>query len=179
MPSFFKKFPTISYSVDGYSKDAMNIVTAAILKRVNVDKSYVYQDYVVPDGASAESLAHELYKDASLCWVFYLANKMVNPLMDWPMNSAVLEDYTVAVHGSLNKILYFTDLDGYTLDDVRTAEVFAWIELGNPVPADVHPVTAYEYENSLNLAKTKIVVVAPRYINQFVDLFNKTIEGKL
>ncbi|WEM34222.1 tail tube associated baseplate protein [Xanthomonas phage X1] len=179
MPSFFKKFPVLSYTLDGYNKDAMNIVTAAVLKRINVDKSYVYQSYDVPNGATAESLAYDLYKDPTLCWVFFLVNGMVNPLLDWPMDDSVLEEFVVAKYGSLYSVVYFTDLDGYRLDDVAEAAVRAYVDAGNPMPANVHPVTALEAESELNRKRGKIVIVAPRYINQFVDLFNKSIEGKV
>lgn len=180
MPSMFKKFPVVSYSLDGYSKDAMNIVTAAALKRINIDRSYVYQTYDVPAGTSPEALANELYRDPTLCWVFFLVNGMVNPLLDWPMSDEVLEEYVASVYGSVNTILYFTSLeDGYRLDDVAEAEVRAFIDLGNPMPANVHPVTALEHESGLNRVRGKITIIAPRYINQFVDLFNKTIEGKI
>lgn len=179
MPSFFKKFPVINYSLDGYNKDAMNIVTAAVLKRINVDKSYVYQTYDVPNGSSPESLAYELYKDPTLCWAFFLVNGMINPILDWPMTDEVLEEHTLAKYGSLYTIVYFTDLEGYRLDDVAEKEVRDFLELGNPMPHNVHPVTALEYESELNRARGKITIIAPRYINQFVDLFNKSIEGKI
>lgn len=158
MPGFFKKFPTVQYSVDGYSKDAMNILSAAILKRVNVDRSFVYQDYDVPSGVTPEALAYELYKDASLCWVFFLVNRMVNPLRDWPMSSELLEDFVVAEYGDPNAVLYHIDSDGVQND--------SGIGRG---------VTAFEHENRLNLERNKITVIAPRYINQFVDLFNKAV----
>lgn len=177
--SFFKKFPVINYSIDGFSKDAMNIVTAAILKRVNIDQAYVYQTYDVPAGCSPESLANDLYKDPKLYWTFFLVNGMINPFLDWPMPDEVLEEYVVSKYGDMNAILYFTNLDdGFRLDDVAEAEVRADIENGDPIPFNYHPVTAMEYESDMNRQKGKITIIAPRYINQFVDLFHKSIEGK-
>ncbi len=180
MPSFFKKFPTISYSKDGYSKDAMNILAASVLKRINVDKSYVYQSYDVPSGASPESLAYDLYKDPTLCWTFFLVNGMVNPILDWPMSDEVLEEVVAIKYGSIHHIIYFTDVEtGFRLDDVAEANVRAWLADGNPMPANVHPVTALEHEAEKNRKRGKIKIITPRYINQFVDLFNKSIEGKI
>lgn len=179
MPSFFKKFPVINYSLDGYNKDAMNIVTASVLKRLNVDKAYVYQSYDVPSGASPESIAYDLYKDPHLGWTFFLVNGMINPLLDWPVNDEVLEAIVEEKYGNINHIVYFTDLEGSRLDDVAEAEVREWIGLGNPIPNDVSPVTALAYESELNRARGSITIISPRYINQFVDLFNKSIEGKI
>ena len=178
MASFFKKFPVLSYTLEGYSKDVMNIVTSAVLKRINVDKSYVYQTYDVPSGASPESLAYELYRDATLCWVFFLVNSMVNPLLDWPMSDEVLEEFVAATHTSIYDIVYFTDLEGYRLDEVAEKTVRDFIALGNPIPVNVSPVTALEEATELNRKKGNITIISARYINQFVDLFNKSIEGK-
>lgn len=180
MASFFKKFPVINYSLDGYNKDAMNIVAAAVLKRLNVDKTYVYQSYDVPTGASPESLAYDLYKDPSLCWVLFLVNGMVNPLLDWPMSDEVLEEYTTLNHGSLNKILYFIDLNtGFRLDDVAHAEMQIIVNNGGEIPHNISPVTALAFEAEENRKRGKIVIVAKQYMNQFVDTFNKSIEGKI
>jgi len=180
MPSFFKKFPTIAYSIDGYSKEAMNIISAAILKRINIDKAYIYQSYDVPNGMTSMALANELYKDPTLEWTFFLVNAMVNPLLDWPMDDDVLEEFVEMKYGSINTILYFTDVHtGFRLDDVAEAEVRAYMEANGTIPANVHPVTAHEHESDLNRKRGKIKIVAPRHINQFVDLFNKSIEGKI
>lgn len=177
--SFFKKFGVIEYKLDGYSKEAMNIVTAAILKRLNADKSFVFQSYVVPAGATPESLAEELYSDAEKYWTILLVNGIVNPFTDWPVSSEVLEKIVEKKYGSTNQILYFKDLNtGFFLDDVADAQMRELIENNQPIPHNIHPVSALEYETTLNLEKSKIIVVAPRYINRFVDVFNKSIEGK-
>lgn len=176
--SFFRKFGSIEYKLDGYSKEAMNIITAAVLKRLNVDKTYVYQKYVVPAGASPESLANDLYRDSSKYWVILLVNSIVNPFLDWPMSADVLEEIVEAKYGSVNKILYFNNLEtGFQLDDVEDAEMRVFIET-NPIPVHIHPVTAMEHESTLNIQRGEIIVVAPRYINNFVDAFEKSIEGK-
>lgn len=177
--AFFKKFGTIEYVLDGYSKEAMNIVTAAVLKRLNVDKTYVYQSYVVPAGMTPEALAEELYKDPHKHWTILLANSIVNPFLEWTVNDSVLEELIIRKYGTVNKIVHFIELDtDFQLDDVADAQMRDWIAQGNPMPHNIHPVTALEYETELNRERAQITVVAPRYINRFVDLFNKTIEGK-
>lgn len=177
--SFFKKFDTIQYQLDGYSKEAMNIVTAAVLKRLNVDKTYVYQSYIVPAGASPESLANDLYKDPHKHWTILLVNSIVNPFLDWPVNDQVLEELVVREYGSAHKIVHFIDMaTKFQLDDVQDAVIRQLIEDGNPIPQNIRPVTALEYEIEKNRRKAQITVVAPKYINRFVDAFNKSIEGK-
>lgn len=177
--SFFKKFDSIEYKLDGYSKEAMNIITAAVLKRLNVDKTYVYQSYIVPAGATPESLANELYQDAHKYWTILLVNGIVNPFLDWTVNDQVLEEIVEKKYGSVNHIVYFLDLTTkFQLDDVADQEMRDLMANGDPLPHNIHPVSALEYETTLNREKANIIVVAPRYINRFVDAFNKSIEGK-
>lgn len=178
--SFFKKFGTIEYKLDGYSKEAMNIVTAAVLKRLNVDKTFVYQKYVVPAGATPESLADDLYQDPNKYWTILLVNSIVNPFIEWPVNDHVLEELVEKRYGSITRILHFIDTTTkFQLDDVDDAAMRELIQSGEAIPFNIHPVTAIEYETELNRLRAQIVVVSPKHINRFVDLFNKSIEGKV
>ena len=157
----------------------MNILTAAIVKHMNVDKSYVYQRYIIPDGASPESVANALYGDPEKYWTILLINGIVDPFTGWPMDQTVLENWVAAKHGSPNAILYFTNVEtGRQYDSVMEAEFREMIANDEPLPMLVHPVTALEHEGNLNQEKSEIVVITRRYINQFVDMFNKSIEGK-
>lgn len=175
----FKKFKTLPYALDGYSKEAMNLLTAGILKHVNVDQTFVYQKYNVPAGMSAESLANELYKDAGKYWTILLVNSIVDPFNEWPMDSTALENYTKHKHGSTTAILYFINVNTRRrYDDVDEETYRQLIADDQPIPELVHPVTAIEHESVENQKRCEIMVVAPRYISLFEDTFNKAIEGK-
>lgn len=175
---FFAKFPTVSYSLDGYSKDAMNLLTAAIVKRLRVDMSYVHKRYTVSAGTTPESLAFELYRNAELYWTILLVNAIVDPFNDWIMDADTLEKTVRAVHGSPNKIIYFRDQKGRQYDDVDSARFQAMLDAGERLPQNVFSVTALMEASERNQEKAQIVVVDPKYINQFVDMFNKAIQGK-
>lgn len=176
---FFKKFGTIEYKLDGYSKEAMNIITAAVLKRLNVDKTFVYQEYVVPAGATPESLADDLYKDPNKYWTILLVNGIVNPFLDWPVNDQVLEELIIKKYGTAEHIVHFIDMTTkFQLDDVADANMREQMSNGQPIPVNIRPVSALEYETDLNRRRGQILIIAPKYINRFVDVFNKAIEGK-
>lgn len=177
---FFRKFKTIPYELDGYSKEAMNIITASVVKHFNVDKSFVYQRYVVQAGASPESLAYDLYGDADKYWTILFVNGIVDPFVDWPMEPDVLEKWVEAKYGDVNKIIDFRDVTtGDLLDDVAKKDMFDLIEDGQPIPNNISPITALAHEMEINQRKGEIVVIVPRYINNFIDMFNRSIEGKV
>lgn len=178
MSHFFSKFSTINYTVDGYNKDAENILTSTVLKQLNVNKALLVQNYNVPAGMSPEVLAEELYKDPTLWWTFFLINNKVNPLTDWPMSDEALEEYTLKKYGDVNKILYFVDITkNKRLDDVADAQMREYLET-HDVPFNIQVVTALTYESELNRDKGFITVLSPKFINTFVDTFNQNIQGK-
>lgn len=170
---YFKKFPTISYQ----GVDVQDILTAVLPSRLNVDKSYVFQDYTVPDGESAEGVAERMYRNSSLYWTLYVANSMVNPYIDWPMSSQVLEDFTDKKYGDRFGVHHFWDneidriVDDYDESEYRAMDV-------EDLPFYIIPVTNLSYEIELNNAKRSIVVVNPRYVDQFVELYTDAVQGK-
>ena len=173
---FFKRFDQIDYKLDGVSKATMNIVTAAILKRLNVDRNYIFQKYVVKEGETIDMLAHRLYKDPTLGWTILLVNGMVDPFNEWTMDLQTLEDYTVAKYGTTDTIVEFRYIDsGWILDDIEERDVRELIENSQPIPINVFPLTALELETERNNERRQITLVSPRYIRQFVDEFYKAI----
>lgn len=178
MSGFFKKFKSIPYALDGYSKDAMNLLTGVIVKRLRIDHTFVYQRYVVPEGTTPEALANELYDNPDLGWVLLLVNGCVNPFTDWAMDSFVLREL-IDARGGADRIIAFRDLtNGYLVDDVDMELFMGLWESGQPLPANISPVTAYDEANDRNRLNGEIVVVSPKLINQFVDMFQKVVEGK-
>lgn len=176
---FFKKFGSINYQLDGYSKDAMNILTAVVLRSLNVDKSYVYQQYIIPAGAGPEVVANTLYKNPDHYWTVLLVNGMVDPFVDWPMSDDTLEEWVTARYDDPFKVIYFTNVTtGANYDDVDSKVFFDKLENDEALPYDAHPVTALEDAQVANNKKREITVVGPGYIDTFVELFERALEDR-
>ena len=175
----FKRIGTIEYAVDGYRSMAANILTAAVVKHIDIDKAFLYQKYNVPAGLTPEALAYKLYNDADLYWVLLYVNGIVNPFLDWPMDENTLSDWIAGEYGDINKVIHFKDVNtGLYIDDALTAEYYALLTSGDTLPYNIHPVTALEYETERNHRKSEIVIITPRYVRRFVDVYEKTIAGK-
>lgn len=172
--SYFKNFGTLDYK----EQTARNILTAVLPSRFNVDRSYVYQNYRVADGETPESIAEKFYKDSELYWVLLVINAIVNPFLDWPMDSKQLEEFVLLKYDQqVNGIHhYFDNRIGRISDDVDSA---AWAAMP---PADlpyyIIPKTNLSWERELNDIRREIVVVNPRYVQQFVEVYNRAIEGR-
>lgn len=179
MAHFFSKFSTINYTLDGFNKDAENILTSTVLKQINVNKALLVQNYDVPAGTSPEALANQLYGDPTLWQTFFLVNNKINPVNDWPMSDSALEEYVKAKYGSTTTIIHFVNLTtGDILDDVADAEMRVWIQT-HPVPVNISPITSYAYESELNRQKGKIIIISEKFISKFIDTFNQSIQGKV
>lgn len=177
--SFFKKFPTINYSIDGFSKNVVNILTAALPRRLNVDRTYVFQTYRIASGQTPESLAFQLYKEPNYHWTVLIINDIVNPFLDWPMNDEELEEYVTIKYSELYAIHHFVYLDTQKIvDEVDEVTYRAMVANEETLPFNITPISNFEYESAQNESKREILVVNPKYITQFVDSFNKAIEGK-
>lgn len=177
--TMFKYFPTINYAEDGFSSDLVNILTAALPRRLNVDRTYVFQNYRIAAGQTPESLAFELYKEPNYHWTILIINDIVNPYLDWPMDDEELEEYCTIKYTDINAIHHFEYLDtGKIVDDLNDAIYRQMIIANQPLPLNISPITNFVYETNQNESKREIIIVNPQYISQFVDSFNKTLQGK-
>ena len=170
---FFKKFKAIPYK----GADAVNLLTAVLPSRLNVDKAFVFQNYTIKDGETPESLANVLYKDPQLYWVLLVINSIVNPFTDWPVPDGNFPEFVFLKHGNPDGIHHYYDnrLERI-VDDVSDSEFREMPQ--SDVPFYIVPVTNFQYEREINEAKREIIVVNPRYVNQFVEVYGRAIEGK-
>lgn len=174
---FFKKFKNVLYSLDGYSKEVTNILTAVLPRRLNVDETYIFQKYQVSSGQTPESVAEELYKSPHDFWVLLVINDIVNPYLDWAMADEEVEAFTIKKYGNPYGIHHYTWIQtGKYLDEMDEAHWRA--QPPEDLPELIHPVTNLEYETDQNLERRQIIVINPRYFSKFVESFQKALEGK-
>lgn len=177
MTTFFKKFDTIDYRLEGRSKEAMNIVTAVLPRRLNVDKTFVFQRYEVQSGERPEETADRLYKNPDLWWVLMVVNNLISPYLDWRMADEELEEFAKIKYDDINAIHHYVNIQtGKICDEVDEAD-YRLLDPEN-LPVNIQPVTNLAYENDLNIERSKIIVINPRYVGQFVDSYIKALEGR-
>lgn len=172
--TYFRKFGTMQYQ----GQEARNILTAVLPSRLNIDKSFVYQKYTIKSGDTPESLADQLYQDANLYWVIFVVNNIINPFTDWPVEDGVFDEFVSKKYGNPNGIHHFMDNRIKRIcDDVDDA-TFRAMPPAN-LPFYIVPVTNQQHEQALNDEKRDILLVNPRYVNQFVETYTRAVEGKL
>lgn len=106
MAKYLDLFPKIAYDPTKtlYSTN-FNTVTN-ILFRIGIIKEYVnnttaYYDYIIQDGEKPEILAEKFYGSPEAHWVIILANDIVDPQYDWPLNYDEFNNYIIGKYGSV------------------------------------------------------------------------------
>lgn len=102
---FFNKFPKLDYDINNNLYSRYETVTdiffrMGVVKETinNISSYYVYE---VQDGDTPEILAEKVYGDAGAGWMILMANYMMDPQFDWPMNYDTFQKYIEGKYGSL------------------------------------------------------------------------------
>jgi hypothetical protein len=88
---YFDKLPEITYN---------NVLVRDITRRVSflrqtVENPYVFLPYTIKEGERAEDIAFHYYGSANYAWLVYLANNIVDPYNDWPMDEDTFHNYLI------------------------------------------------------------------------------------
>lgn len=200
MARYFQSFPTIPYNLTGPGTQPVFIrnvffrlkIMDAILKQ-----TAVYYPYFIQDGETPEMIAYKYYKDSNLYWVIMLANQIVDPWYDWPLDDMSWLNYMNAKYGSIDNAQELIDHYALTtstvnsataventqtveidLDTYNSTPAFTFEEInlvdGSTVAITITTsiVSVYTQEFNNNEAKKQIQLLDAKYISQIQLEFN-------
>jgi hypothetical protein len=86
---YFDKLPEIRYN---------NVLVRDITRRVNfvkqaVENPYVILPYTIKEGERAEDIAFYYYGNPNYVWIVYLANNIIDPYNEWPLDEDTFNNY--------------------------------------------------------------------------------------
>ena len=188
MAYYFTPFNLIEYDVKKNSKTTLltNIMSRFKIVEAFERQEAVYYDYSVKDGERADTISFKYYGDATLDWVIYLTNNIIDPQFEWPLSSAALNKFIVKKYGNISTASSQTHhyeqlitphevlFDGtiipehYEELDLTTYNLLA--------SSEKRLVTSYEYEQNLNESKRDIKLLSvdflPDLLTQVKTVFN-------
>lgn len=105
MPKYFEKFPRIAYDINGgpltnYDK-AVNIFFRLRFIRKTLENTGAYYEYLITDADTPEILADRFYGDSEAHWIILLANNIIDPQYDWPLNVSDFNNYIIDKYTSI------------------------------------------------------------------------------
>jgi hypothetical protein len=94
---FFNKFPTVAYDITrgqfSNYENVTNIFFRLAMVREAVNNISAYYEYTIHDGDTPEILAEKVYGDPEAHWVILMANNIVDPQYDWPLDKPSFLNY--------------------------------------------------------------------------------------
>lgn len=188
MPYYFRPFPLTLYDLKKNGKPTLltNITSRFKLVEAFQRQEAVYYDYSVKDGERADTIAFKYYGDASLDWVIYLTNDIIDPEFDWPLSNRALNNFITKKYGSVTAAMEQThhyeqivQQHEVLFDGTIIPAKYEQIDLttyGTLASADKRIVTSYEYENEVNESKRNIKLISDEFIMPLMSQVKRIFE---
>ena len=88
---YFENFPLIEYE----GRRVRDISRRTNFVRAISNNPYLYYPYTVGEGERAEDIAQFYYGSVDYVWLVYMANNIIDPYHEWPMDPQTFNDYLV------------------------------------------------------------------------------------
>lgn len=105
MGKYFDQFPKIVYDING-ARLSNYVTVTNIFFRLQILRSVLnnvssYYEYLIRDGDTPEILADNIYDDSQAHWIILLANDIVDPHYDWPLDTNSFNNFIINKYGSI------------------------------------------------------------------------------
>ena len=177
---YFAKFPFMAYSVnnDDQYKLVKNIFKRVKLRAGLKSGLFLFDKYDVVEGEKPEDVAFKIYGDAEYHWVIFLTNNITDRYYEWPMTQpqfhTFLEDkYGV---GESDGIHHYELAQSSGPTSAKGPEDYSYLVEVNSDESGATAVTNREYEQRIQDQKRQIKILDKRYLNQFIEEFDKLIQ---
>lgn len=191
---YFNTLPKLIYTDEnGTSSLRVNLLARARIIPELLKNPLVYYTYDIQEGDTPEIIAYKYYGDSYLYWVVLLANEIIDPQWEWPLNGNQFMSYLQEKYGEQNiyseihhyeKIITqfdettkITTTTNITIDEdtynslVETSNTYTLPTGPVSVAVKKKAVTVYEYESLLNESKRNIKILNSLYVDQLQTEF--------
>lgn len=143
-------YDTIKYN----GQDIKNILRRYIIKsNTTLYAKNIYEDYLIKNWESSETVSYKLYGKCDYDWAILLANNVIDPVYDWLLTDEELTAYISLKYNNPQAIHHY-ELNGLIYAEPITGAV---------------PVTNFQYEYDKNEKKRKIRVIIPELIESVAN----------
>ena len=183
---YFRELPNMRYPsfLPDKNSSLEFVETKNLFRRIKLRDDFkniftLFDKFEIPEGLRPDTVAEGLYGSDELDWVVLITAGITNVRNQWPLSSKEIYDYSLEKYGKdLNQIRYYETTEvkdssgrlilpkGKVVDDNFTIpDPSSPTATLNPVSG----VTNYEYETILNDAKRSIYIIAPSYLQIFLN----------
>ena len=176
--SYFSKFPNMVYDVKNNGNFKLLPDILRRVKQRNAIKSgqFIFDTYDVRNGETPETVAYKWFGDAELHWVILMTNNVLDRYHDWPMNSVQLQEFLEDKYSNPDGIHHYEiTKDSGTLTPQGPTDYSHKVEV-NSDTANASSVSNREYEEREQDKKRSIRLLNQKFLNDFVEEFDKLIQ---
>lgn len=204
MAYYFTSFPQTQYSQTGtgsFKKTITDITVRIKLRDIIKENIYSYYTVDITDEDTLEILAEKYYGDSEYHWVVAIANDIVDPQYDWPLNYLSFQNYINKKYGSVanaesqihhyEKVISRRDSITGTITetvieiqkadyDLLPSNSYEALNLdgGSTVEETItkRAITAMQFETDTNNAKRVKRLIKEEYLPVILEEFNNIME---
>lgn len=122
---YFENFPEVIY--DG--KRVKDITRRNRFVRGLQNNPLLYMPYTVEDGERAEDIANFYYGSVDYVWLVYMANNIIDPYHEWPLNTQEFNDMLIEKYAEASGVTGQDVLDWTRSDDTEDNIVYYYREV--------------------------------------------------
>jgi Base plate wedge protein 53 len=121
---YFDTIPSITtFDSKGNGQQLKNLILRTKLIPELSQNPLIFYDYAVQEGDTPEIIAYKYYGDSYRYWIVLIANEMMNPSWNWPLDTRqftayLIDKYTTAANGQ--NVLAYTQATTHHYEKIIT-----------------------------------------------------------
>ena len=170
---YFHNFPTTSYDPtgSGFTNQIQDILIRVKVRDWIKNNGALFSKYIITEGDRPEIVAFKLYGDVQYAWVVLLFNKIINNYYGWPLGRRNFDAYVNEKYTNPYGINHYEIVQESGGDWIKVV-----VELADHPTATA--VNNLEYEQNKQDKLSKIRILKPSYLHQFVGEFKLLVQQK-
>tara|TARA_B100000902_G_scaffold276706_1_gene262489 strand:- start:565 stop:1335 length:771 start_codon:yes stop_codon:yes gene_type:complete len=189
MSKFFSNLPNVYVGVEGADEIISYKKVKNIFRRVEVQEklqkySNQFESYFIREGERPDMLANEMFGDPELDWVILLANNIVDPYQDWPIDANTLREMALEKYTNIDAVHHWETkpIKNGTIEVVKGGvevnETYRAVLTGNTLTKDqsIYSVSNIEHEIYVNEKKRLIAMPSIEMVAFFEDQFSDLVD---
>ncbi len=179
--TYFSRFPLMAYRIkEGDPHKLMPQIIKRVKLRSNIKNGLlIFDKYDVKYGERPEDIATKLYGDPTLHWVVLMVNDVTDRYYQWPMTDPQFEEFLKDKYGAGNEDsahhYEITQQSGRTTSN--GADDYSHKVEVNSDEDNAETITNRAYERRLQDKYRQIRLLDPRYLQTFLQEFDRLIRG--
>ena len=172
---YFRKIEKGFYDLkgDGNPKIVVDLMTRVKVREKVIHEMSLYDKYDVPSGERPEDTAFKHFGDSEYHWIILLTNNITDRYYGWPLSEQDFESFVKDKYANPDAIHHYelaqTSGPTSSSDESHMLEV-------NSDTDNATAITNREYEEREQNKLRQIRVLDRRYLNQFVEEFERLIK---